>query len=107
MKANPLQETRPALRFAVEFAQKDLAALTPRQLDDLERLVHALINREKRVSEHVAGELSPKVLRFLQERTLEILTNLVSPGSIGKGCVAIAGDLVLSFYCLRDGNRVR
>jgi len=106
MKANPLQEPRTALRFAVDFAQKDLGHLTPRQLRDLERLVQAFLNREKWVSEHVDGAFGPKQLEFLQERTLEILTNLVNASSVGKGRLAIAGDLRLSFYLSRDGDRV-
>lgn len=105
MTANQLQAPIDALRFIVEFAQMDLPPTSMRQLQAVERQVQRFINRE--MPGHWVNAATPDrvLLGALQSRAFSLLHLLVTVKPVRN--LAIAGDLQLSFYAVREGSSVR
>lgn len=105
MPSNQLQAPMDALRFIVEFAQIDLRQTSARQLRAVERQVQRFINRGMPGHFVVAAKPDRLLLDELQRRALSLLREFVSAKP--KPDLAIAGDLLLSFYAVRDSSNVR
>lgn len=102
MRSNPLRHPIDALRFAVDFAQADLMQLKPADYLALIKRVDALINRDGPSPGSASYVLDDKTLEVLQQGALELLAAIARQGTF-----TVAGDLVLTFWGVRDGSRIR
>lgn len=101
---NQLQAPVEALAFVVDFAQADIAALKPGQVEALDHQMMAFIYRESPGQWLSGRHLDLPHLHVMQQRAIRVLDDIVRRERVQ---FTIAGDLVLSFLCVRQGDRVR
>ena len=96
MAANPLVPTPlAALQFAVDFAQMDLATVSPRDLQRIARQLDRLLNPDRPTTWAQLPTLDRPALVAMQTALLRFLTQFVTRG-------AVKAHLRLDYWVVRQ-----